>query len=267
MGDHRVDDPAAREAAGAAHDEHHSRAAVVQCRLRVRERQSVVGGAHDQRVVGEPLPVELVQDRPDALVERAGARLERRHVLTRGRGIREVLGGQRVEGVPDGCGGVEAPMGLEEAHRHEERAARGAQALDRGGRDVVRAIARHRQDLVIPDDVRVLGDVLLSDQYRVVAGLPQRMDEVLAVVVKRPTPVGQAQHPVVVAVLAGQQRRAATGAGGRRAEGLAKKHALVGQELDVRRRDLEPVWLHVPAGVVRVDVEDVGWHFVDNFSE
>ena len=84
------------------------------------------------------------------------------------------------------------------------------------------------------------------------------MNPVLAVVVQRPTAVGEAKHAVVVAVEPGQQAGAAAGAGRGGAEGLAEEDPLVGQHLDVRGRDLEPVGLHDATGVVRVDVKDVG---------
>ena len=58
--------------------------------------------------------------------------------------------------------------------------------------------------------------------------------------------------PFVVAVLTGQKRRAAPRAGRRGAEGLPEQDPLVGQQLDVGRRDLKAVRLYVSAGVVRV---------------
>ena len=44
----------------------------------------------------------------------------------------------------------------------------------------------------------------------------------------------------------------------RGAEGLTEQHALVGQVLDVRCRHRVAVGLHVAAGVVGVQIEDVG---------
>ena len=44
------------------------------------------------------------------------------------------------------------------------------------------------------------------------------------------------------------------------AEGLAEDHALLGEPLDARRADADAVGLDLPAGVVRVEVEDVGRH-------
>ena len=64
--------------------------------------------------------------------------------------------------------------------------------------------------------------------------------------------------PVAVRALPGQQRgaRPRTYRGG--AERLAEQHALVGEVLDVRRGNRIAVGLHVTAGVVRVNVENVG---------
>jgi hypothetical protein len=111
--------------------------------------------------------------------------------------------------------------------------------------------------LVVADHRRLVGDVLLADQDRAVAGLVQGVDEVLGVVVQGPAAVSQPEHPVVVAVLAGEQRRPASRAGRGAAERLAEQHPLVGEELDVRRRDLVAVRLDVAPRVVGVDVEDV----------
>jgi hypothetical protein len=63
-----------------------------------------------------------------------------------------------------------------------------------------------------------------------------------------------------VGALAGEQGgpRARADRGG--TEGLAEEHALVGQVLDVRCRDRIPVGLHIAAGVVRVEIEDVWSH-------
>src|SRR3954471_14779365 len=78
-------------------------------------------------------------------------------------------------------------------------------------------------------------------------------------VVEQPEPaVREAEHPVRVGALAGDQARATGRAtrGGR--ERLAEQDALIGQQLDVRREHAVAVGLHVAAGVVRVQVEDVG---------
>jgi hypothetical protein len=140
---------------------------------------------------------------------------------------------------------------------HEEGLPRRAEALDRGRGDVGGVVAVDLDHLVVADHLRVLGDVLLADQDRAVAGLAQGMHEVLAIVVQFPAAVGEPQQAVVVAVLAGEQGGAAARAGGGGAEGVAEEHALVGEQLDVRRRHRKAVRLDVAAGVVGVDVEDV----------
>ena len=52
---------------------------------------------------------------------------------------------------------------------------------------------------------------------------------------------------------------AAARAGRRGAERVAEQQALIGEPLDVRRRHRMAVGLHVAAGVVRVDIDDVGF--------
>src|SRR5215212_1335006 len=79
----------------------------------------------------------------------------------------------------------------------------------------------------------------------------------MAVVVEREAAVGEADHPVGMGVLAGQQAGAAPRAGRGGAEGLAEDDALLGQTLDVRRPDGVAVGPDPPARVVGVDVEDV----------
>jgi hypothetical protein len=148
-------------------------------------------------------------------------------------------------------------MRLEEPDGEEERLGEVAEHRVRGRGDVGRVIRVDLDDLVVADHSRVLGDVLLADQRRVVARPPQRMDQVLAVVVEGPAAVGEPEHPVRVAVLTGEERGARAGAGRRRAERLPEEDALVGEHLDVRGRHLVAVRLDVTTGVVGVDVEDV----------
>ena len=112
-------------------------------------------------------------------------------------------------------------------------------------------------DVVVADVERVGGHVLLADQRARVARVAQRVDEVVVVVGEAVAAVRQTQHPVRVAVLAGQQRGAAAGADRRGGERLAEQQALVGEPLDVRRRDLVAVRLDVAPGVVRMQVDDV----------
>src|SRR3712207_5334038 len=84
------------------------------------------------------------------------------------------------------------------------------------------------------------------------------MHDVLAVVVQGEAAVGEPDHAVGVRVLPGQEARAAPGAGRGGAERLAEEHALLGEPLDVRGPYRVPVGADPAAGVVRVDVEDVG---------
>ena len=243
--------------------EHDAEPAVAQRRLRARERQAVVGREDDERVVGQALLVERVQDRADALVERARAGLERRHVGARLGRVGQVRGRRAVERVAHRAGLEELAVGLEEADREEERLRRPAaeQLLGRG-RDRVDLRGADVDDVVVAEHARVDGEVLLADERRPVAGLAQRVDDVAAVVVELPAAVREAGHPVDVRPLAGQQAGAAARAGRRRAERLAEQQPLVGEPLDVRRGDLVAVGLHVAAGVVRVEVDDVRWSMV-----
>jgi hypothetical protein len=127
-----------------------------------------------------------------------------------------------------------------------------------GGRDRVDVRRLDLDHAVVADHVRPLGDVLLADHRRPVAGLAQRMDDVLAVVVEHPAAMREAEHAVRVPVLAGQQRGAAAGARRDGAERLAEHDPLVGELRDVGRGHRIPVGLQIAPGVVRVQVQDVG---------
>ena len=193
---------------------------------------------------------------PTPGVERAGAGVERRHVAARLGRVGQVRRRRDVAVLavrrPE-----ELAVGLEEADRQEERLVDRAQHVDRDGGDVGGPRRRDLHHLVVADHVRLLRDVLLADQHRVVARGAERVDEVPLVVVQRPAAVGQAEHPVAVGVPAGEQARAAGRAGGGGAERLPEQHALLRERLDPRRAHGGAHRLDVPAGVVRVEVQDV----------
>ncbi len=204
VGDRLVDHLAAGE--GAAHDHHHAGTAVGQRRLAAGEGDAVVGGADDQGVVDQAEVVEGVEDGADPLVERAHAGLELGHVAPRRRQVGQVRGRQRVKRVADRGGRREVTVGLEEADRHEPRFVGPfgpAQRLDRQRRDILGLVRLDLDHLVVADHPRVLGDVLLADQDRVVAAAPQRVDPVPAIVVQLPAAVGEPLHAVVVASMPG----------------------------------------------------------------
>ena len=259
VGDERVGDVAAEEAAGPADDQQHAEPAVGQRRLRPGEGQAVVGRQHDERLVGQAGLVEGMEDGADPLVQRAGAGLEAGHVVPGLGRVGQVRRRDAVQGIAHGAGLEELAMGLEEADRGEEGLGRAAeQQLARGRGDRVDLRRADVDDVVVAQRVRVPGHVLLADERRPVARPAQWVHQVAARVGQLPPAVGQAGHPVDVGPLARQQAGAAARAARGRAEGLAEEQPLVRQPLDVRRRDLLAVGLHVAAGVVGVQVDDVG---------
>ncbi len=254
----RVGDLAAGEPARAAQDQHHADAAVGQRRLGAREGDAVVGGADDERVARKARVVERVEHRPDAAVERARAGGERGHVARASRPCRA--------GSPAAARSARRrPTGWKNSRwvskKPTDRKNGSAGALRR--MSIVTGATsstRRRRDLdhpVVADDVGPLRDVLLADQRRVVADRAQRVDDVVGVVVQRPAAMREPEHAVGVGVLAGEQARAAGRARRGGAERLPEEDALLGQALDAGRRDGVAVRLHVAAGVVRVQVEDV----------
>jgi hypothetical protein len=218
----------------------------------------VVGGADYEGILGEALGVEGVEDGADAAVERAGALLEGRHVQARLRGVGEVGGRDHVVGLLRGGGAEPLAVGLEEADGEEEGfVARALQEVEGDGHDVVGVVGRDLVDLVVADDVGLLGDVLLADERGPVAELVQGVDDVVTVVFQLEAAVGEADHPVGVGVLARQQAGAAPRARRGCAEGLAEDHTLLREALDVGRPDGVAVGPDPAPGVVGVDVKDV----------
>ena len=193
---------------GPAHQQQHARSAVEEGRLGVREREAVVGRADDQRAVREAELMQGVEDRADALVEGAGARLEGRHVLAGRRRVGQVGAAAASRACRGPRSGPELAVGLEEADRHEEGLRRRvAQRLDRDRGDVDGVIGCRprspRRSRSPPGPRRCAA----RRSGPTVAGGVQRVDQMLAVVVERPAAVREAEHAVVVAVLAGEQRR------------------------------------------------------------
>src|SRR5690606_30525451 len=80
----------------------------------------VVGGADDQRLVGQPAWIERVEHRANALIQNARARLKTRHVLPRLRRIDQWSRRARVTGVLAGARLREWAMCLPEANGEEE---------------------------------------------------------------------------------------------------------------------------------------------------
>ena len=68
----------------------------------------------------------------------------------------------------------------------------------------------------------------------------------------------KAEHPVIVRAMPGQEAGTAGRTSGCSVEGMPEQNPLAGEFLQVRRGDVESVWLNVSPGVVRMDVEDIG---------
>ena len=210
LGDERVGDAAAAEAAGPAHDQHHAEPAVGQRRLGARERQPVVGREDHERVVGES--GRRARPAPRRRPGRASARSPCRPPCRAA--SRACRGGcarrQRVERVAHRGRLEEVAVGLEEADRQEERlrsAARAGAPTAAGatGRDLRGRRSRRPGRSRCRPGPR---DVLLADQRRRVAGVAQRVDEVVVVVGEPVAAVRQARASRCVWLYcAGQQAR------------------------------------------------------------
>ena len=167
-------------------------------------------------------------------------------------------GGSAVEGVAHRAGLEELAVGLEEPDREEERLRRtAAQELRAAGAIEWTRGRRCRRRGRSPGR-RVDGQVLLADERGPVAGVAQRMHDVAPVVVRAVHPRWASPiMPLTCAHCPVSRHGARARARRRGAERLAEQQALVGQPLDVRRRDLVAVGLDVAARVVRVQVDDV----------
>src|SRR5579871_717028 len=68
----------------------------------------------------------------------------------------------------------------------------------------------------------------------------------------------KAEHPVIVRAMPGKQAGAAGRTRRRGIECMTEQNPHAGKLLQVRRWNVESVWLNVPPGIVRMDVEDIG---------
>jgi hypothetical protein len=74
---------------------------------------------------------------------------------------------------------------LEEPNGEEERTAVSAfEQVESHGDDVVGVVGRDLEDLVVPDDIRFLADMLFADECRPVTVRLKRVDDMLAVIVE-----------------------------------------------------------------------------------
>ena len=174
--------------------------------------EPVVGREDHERVVGELVLVERVEHRADAVVERARAGLVGRHVAPRLGRVGQVRRRERVERVAHRGRLEVVAVGLEEADGEEERLRRARRAAARAAAGAtssrVRGVDRRRRGRSRgpPGRRETCCSPISVDR---VAGVAQRVDEVVVVVVEPEAAVREAQHPVGVRRLAGQQRGAA----------------------------------------------------------
>src|ERR1017187_1338112 len=91
-----------------------------------------------------------------------------------------------------------------------------------------------------------------------VPGLAKRVQHVPGVVGHGKSAMRQTEHAVAMRALSGEQRCPAGRAGGRRAERLAEQNALGGELLKIGSRNRVAIWLEVSAGIVRMEIDDVG---------
>ena len=118
-------------------------------------------------------------------------------------------------------------------------------------------ISRGLDNFVVTNYRGILGDVLDAYESGAISMRPQCVQNVLLVIVQGKAAVRQPEHAIVVGTMPGQKAGAAGRARRRGAEWMPEQDPFAGKLLQVRRRDIESVGLNVPAGIVRMDVENI----------
>ena len=182
---------------------------------------------------------------------------------SRGSGVQDVADGRRFEELSR-C------VSKNPTERKNGASSWSAPGDQLGGRrrDLVAHLRREVEvdDKVVAEVVGLRRDVLLADQPGPVARLTQHVDDVPLGMGQPVAPVRQPEHPGRMGALAGEQGGPQPEADWRGAERLAKEDALIGEVLDVRRRDRVPVRLHVATGVVGVEIENVRSHPLPSYQ-
>ena len=168
-------------------------------------------------------------------------------------------GGCKYRGIVRGGGFRVFAMRFKEAGVQEEGLRRTAvQKLD-GERRHRRGIRILRpQQFIEADFFGGARDMLQACEDRMVSGIAQRVQHVPRVIGHGKSAMRETEHAVLVGALAGEQRRTAGRAGGRGAERLPEENALRGQLLNIGRGHRVAVRLKVAAGIVRMQIDDVG---------
>src|SRR5882757_1540944 len=91
-----------------------------------------------------------------------------------------------------------------------------------------------------------------------IAARTQPMQQMPAVIIQRKSAVRQTEHAVLMRALTGQQSRAAGRASWSGVEGLPEQKSFASELLQIGRGYGVSVGLNVPAGIVRVQVENIG---------
>ncbi len=260
MGNQSVDHLASGETAGPAHDQRDAPAVILEVALHQGERHAVIRGADDERIAGEPVAVQRIENLADGAIHVSRAGVKRGRIEAGFRSIGDRRRGKRVAWIVRRRRLGIFAVSLEEADIQEEgRAVSAAQEFHSAGGDIGSRSGFGMKNLVEADDLRIGGYVLQTCQHRTVPGRTERVQDVLVVIVQTEAAMRQAQHPVAVRALAGEESRPAGRARRSGAERAAEQHSLAGQALQIRRRDSVPERLQVAAGIVRMQINDVGF--------
>src|SRR6185312_7733202 len=114
------------------------------------------------------------------------------------------------------------------------------------------------KNLVIADGLRLRGDVLQPAKHGIVASLAQRIKYVVTIVVERKAAMCEAEHSILVSALACQQAGTAGRARWGSAECGTEQNTFTRQLLNIRCRDCVTVRGNIAAGIVGMDVKNVG---------
>jgi hypothetical protein len=148
-------------------------------------------------------------------------------------------------------------MSLEKSNRQEEWLWDVGKKVGHGWCNLFHQATAH-PNVVIADHGRITGNVLHTEERRVVPSRVQRVEQMLAVIVKGEATMRQPQHAAAMRRLASDQGGPTGRAGGRSAEGLPKQHALIGQLLEPRRGNRGTIWLDRAACIMRMQIQNIG---------
>ncbi len=237
VGDHRVDDLSATEGAGAAQEKHDPDTMIGEMALHAGKGDAMISRADDERVTGEAVAVEGIEDAADGSVEDAEGFAEACHVLADGGVVRQGQRRLEVAGIVLGVGFGKGAVGFKEADGEKKGT---LVFFGQEGLDWISDIAGGAA-IMLGDDNAFVADALIAGGFVLdarecgeITVAAQEGSEMTGVIGEAEAAMRKTKHAAGVCVASGEEGGAAGGAGGIRAKGLAKHDAFLGKTLEAR---------------------------------